>query len=115
MGRGGARGQPPSFASCLPCARENRLFRQWCYDHLVLQPCITGSAGEERGSSRRPGGLPLHRLLPLGVMAPLKVVVVSASGLRDKETFGRMDPYCVLECEGWKVKTKVAQGTDTAM
>ena len=34
---------------------------------------------------------------------------LSAKLIRDTETFGKMDPYCVVEYDGLKQKTTVAK------
>eukprot|EP00798_Chlamydomonas_sp_ICE-L_P014117 gene14117-20071_t len=40
----------------------------------------------------------------------LKVTVEFGKGLKDKDIFGKMDPYCVLKCGGMTLRTKTAKG-----
>eukprot|EP00798_Chlamydomonas_sp_ICE-L_P025576 gene25576-11227_t len=49
--------------------------------------------------------------LEAGIM---KVTVEFGQGLKDKDLFGKMDPYCILKCGGttWKTRTAKAGGRD---
>ncbi|UYV65909.1 capn5 [Cordylochernes scorpioides] len=40
-----------------------------------------------------------------------RVTVLSASGLQKQDTFGSADPYCVVKCEGKRVRTRVLCNT----
>eukprot|EP00798_Chlamydomonas_sp_ICE-L_P025577 gene25577-11228_t len=44
----------------------------------------------------------------------VKVTVEFGQGLKDKDLFGKMDPYCILKCGGtaWKTRTAKAGGRD---